>query len=353
MTALEGETLALTFGTDMKRASCRLSFLLALVLGLAVPLAAQQKSPPKPQVAATVNGEPVYVGEIVNAKLDDIIKMHRAERLSPDVVKAELLRDVINKRLVEQVITREGAVDEAAVQKQLDKLNTMLKDSKTTLEDYAAREGVGPEVARHEIVWALAWRKYLETNLADALEGYFNDHRRDLDGTLVRASHVLLRRDRAGETNAQLIARAEKIRQEIESKKLTFEEAAQKYSVGPSRHRGGDLGFIPRRGVMHEAFASAAFALEKGEVSKPVITPFGVHLIRVTEIKPGSKQWTQVVEEIKASASGNLFERVAAQERKTAKIEYTGKLPYFKPGTDEVVVPAASASAAGQSQAKK
>ncbi len=340
----------------MKQASKRSLILVAIVLCGWTPALAQQKSPPalpKPQVAATVNGDPVYVGEVVNAKLNDMIKVRRAERLQPEIAMAELLRDVINKRLVEQAITREGGVDDAAVEQQLDKLRTMLKDRSTSLEEYAARENVGPEVARHEIVWTLTWRKYLEQNLADTLEAYFNHHRKELDGTQVRVSHILLRRDRASETNDQLIARAETIRQEIESKKLSFEKAAQKYSAGPSHHRGGDLGFIPRHGVMHEAFASAAFGLEKDEVSKPVITPFGVHLIRVTEIKPGTKQWTEVVDEIRAQASRDLFEHMAAEEREKANIEFTGKIPYFKPGTNELVVPAAGENAANPKQAKR
>ena len=292
----------------------------------------------KPQIAAMVNGDPIYVGEI-DANLGDVLKQRRADGQRPEVAKAELLRDIINKRLIEQAIDREGGyIDKAAVDQQLDKLRNTLKDKRTTLEEYAAKQGVGPDVARHEIVWAMTWNKYLEQNLADLLEAYFNDHRKELDGTQVRASHILLRRESASETNEQLIARAEKIRQEIEAKKLTFEQAAEKYSAGPSRQHGGDLGFLPRHGVMDEQFAKAAFAIEKDEISKPVVTHFGVHLIRETDVKPGSKQWTEVVNDIKVLAARDLFDRMAIAERAKAKIEYTGKSPYFKPGSNEVVV---------------
>lgn len=60
---------------------------------------------------------------------------------------------------------------------------------------------------------------------------------------------------------------------------LRFEDLAQKFSKCPSAQRGGDLGEFGR-GRMVEAFEEAAFALNINEVSKPVRTRFGVHLIQ-------------------------------------------------------------------------
>lgn len=59
----------------------------------------------------------------------------------------------------------------------------------------------------------------------------------------------------------------------------TFDELAQKFSKCPSRARGGDLGEFGR-GRMVPAFEEAAFALKVDEVSGPVRTPFGYHLIK-------------------------------------------------------------------------
>jgi len=58
-----------------------------------------------------------------------------------------------------------------------------------------------------------------------------------------------------------------------------FEELARKFSRCPSAKGGGDLGFFGR-GRMVESFDEAAFALEIGEISKPVKTRFGYHLIQ-------------------------------------------------------------------------
>ena len=60
---------------------------------------------------------------------------------------------------------------------------------------------------------------------------------------------------------------------------VSFEELAQKYSSCPSRASGGDLGEFGK-GRMVEAFEDAAFSLNVGEVSKPIRTPFGYHLIK-------------------------------------------------------------------------
>ncbi|MDR2781462.1 MAG: peptidyl-prolyl cis-trans isomerase [Holosporaceae bacterium] len=90
----------------------------------------------------------------------------------------------------------------------------------------------------------------------------------------IHAKHILV------ETETQ----ANKILQDIQDGKLSFEEAAKKQSSCPSRTNGGDLGYFGR-GAMIKEFEKVAFATPKGEISKPVKTQFGWHIIKVIDKK--------------------------------------------------------------------
>jgi parvulin-like peptidyl-prolyl isomerase len=295
-----------------------------------------------PPLAATVDGEPVYVGE-VDVLVYNLQKTRQVVPAGLNKARAEILNQVINRRLAERAIRREGTfVTKAQIDKEIDKIKTQAYGMRLSLDQYVAKRRITVDVLRHEVGWNIGWAKYLEAKLGEALEGYFNEHRKELDGTLVRASHILLRSDRFNESVPQLLARAEKVREEIESGTITFEQAAEKYSAGPSRHTKGDLGYFPRYAVMTEDFSKAAFDLKKDELSKPLATAFGVHLIKVTDVKPGTKQWTESAAQLKSPASIDLFDKLVKKERESAKIEFTGKCPYLKPDTNELVLPARS-----------
>ncbi|MCF7858303.1 MAG: peptidylprolyl isomerase [Candidatus Cloacimonetes bacterium] len=68
-----------------------------------------------------------------------------------------------------------------------------------------------------------------------------------------------------------------------------FAELAKEYSDGPSAPQGGDLGFFGR-GRMVPDFENAAFSLKKGEISKPVQTRFGWHIIQLTDRRKNEGQ---------------------------------------------------------------
>ncbi len=116
------------------------------------------------------------------------------------------------------------------------------------------------------------------------VRAYYDKHQGEFDSPeTVHARHILIKTpaDAKG-------ADAEKGRKQLLKLKArlaqgeTFEALAKKYSEGPSNVRGGDLGWFAKD-AMVAPFAEAAFALAPGEVSDPVRTEFGWHLIQVEE----------------------------------------------------------------------
>lgn len=63
----------------------------------------------------------------------------------------------------------------------------------------------------------------------------------------------------------------------------TFEDEAKEKSLCPSGKKGGNLGWFGR-GQMVKEFENAAFSMKKGEISKPVKTQFGYHIIKVIDV---------------------------------------------------------------------
>jgi len=139
----------------------------------------------------------------------------------------------------------------------------------------------------------------------DEISGYYNENKEEfITGPSVRASHILV--DNEDEAN--------KVIAEINAG-LFFGEAAKKYSKCPSKEQGGDLGYFTR-GKMVPEFEDAAFSMEKNQVSKPVKTQFGYHIIKVTDKKDS---FIQPLDEVKSYIRNRLLS-MKQQEVYTEKI---------------------------------
>ncbi len=113
-----------------------------------------------------------------------------------------------------------------------------------------------------------------------------------------RIRHILIGAEAAGNRDAldSALAVATELRERL-ARGESFADLAREYSDDSgSALIGGDLGFISR-GTMPGPFEDAAFALAEGEVSEPVQTPFGIHLIRVDSVRPGSRRSFEDVRE--------------------------------------------------------
>ncbi len=104
------------------------------------------------------------------------------------------------------------------------------------------------------------------------------------------------------------------IRAQIESG-AAFEEMAKAHSDDPgSANNGGDLGFISR-GIMDPAFDAAAFSLKAGELSAPVRSAFGLHLIKVDEIREAkTRSFDQVKPQLKSEFQNEQADLVFSEQ---------------------------------------
>jgi parvulin-like peptidyl-prolyl isomerase len=283
-------------------------------------------------IAAKVNGVPIYAAEVAD-ELDAALKGRKLDDDQRPRVEAEMLRQLVDRRLVLAYLrSRSQAADKAAVDEQIALISAELKKHGTTLPAYLAARGISEEALRQQIAFRLSWKSYVERHVNDTvLERFFNSHRRDYDGTQVLARQILLAHPKDPDTAAvdKLKQQAAQLRQQIEDGKLKFEDAAAQHSSAPSKAGGGDLGWIPRHGSLPETLAAAAFALDAGQVSQPVVTRFGVHLVQVTDVKPGTKTWRDVAGELQSSVVRRGFAKIATAQNGKVPVEFTGAVPFI------------------------
>jgi peptidyl-prolyl cis-trans isomerase D len=119
----------------------------------------------------------------------------------------------------------------------------------------------------------------------------------------VEARHILIKVDQ--NADPQQVESARKKAEEIfklAKQGQDFAELARKYSEGPTRTKGGYLGTF-RREEMVKPFSDKAFSMNAGEISEPVRTPFGWHIIKVEKVNPAK---TLTLEEAEADIRKKL-----------------------------------------------
>ncbi len=278
------------------------------------------------QVLATVNGEPITRG--------DLYQYLQGFGLPPGQVSDEELfskgiEGLANFRLVNQYMIKQNPpVSEKEIDAEYNSLAEALKKDGQDINVALASAGMTTAQVRDEMKKKFRWRNYVKNVATDAvLKKYVDDNKDVFNRTQVRASHIVLRVEpnASPEDKAKVKAKLAGIKREIDGNKIGFADAANKYSedegnkVSPS---GGDLGYFTRRGQFDSSFTAAAFALKKGTVSDPVDTPFGYHLIQVTDRKEGSPvKFEEQKPYIQNEYETDLQERVVAEMRKTAKID--------------------------------
>ncbi|TIH12259.1 peptidylprolyl isomerase [Marinifilum sp. JC120] len=139
-----------------------------------------------------------------------------------------------------------------------------------------------------------------ETVTPEEIKAYYEANKESFQQEeQLKARHILITVDENA-PDKDVAAAEKKIKKVLAKAKSgqDFGKLAKKYSEGPSNSKGGELGWFGH-GAMVKPFEDAAFALKKGEVSKPVRTRFGWHLIKIDDVREaGQKELDQVKDEI-------------------------------------------------------
>jgi foldase protein PrsA len=192
---------------------------------------------------------------------------------------AAALDNMMVLKMIDMEATQLGIkVGEAEIDSELDRYKKNFA-SEEEFDYMLAMSGYTLDALKEQIRDSLKLRKIFELQIKPAEEDLqlFYDENKSYYGTpeQVRASHILL------ETREEAEAVLAELQQGADFAALAKEKSLDSYSAA----NGGDLDYFPR-GVMNEAFETAAFSLQPGELSGVVESPNGFHIIKITDKKP-------------------------------------------------------------------
>jgi parvulin-like peptidyl-prolyl isomerase len=279
-------------------------------------------------VAARVNGEAITIEEL-DKQVEQLKEQYPDMFEGPDGegrlidFKQRLLDNLINQELVRQAAEEQGVeVSQSDVDGQLETLRAGFQDE-AQFEQAIESAGMTTETLEDQIREQLLTSKLIEsltpdTDIADSdiAEYYEKNKQQFYQEDAKRTSHILFK----PEDKAQ----AEKVLAELEDGG-DFASLAKEYSVDTATaSKGGDLGW-PSTPFVAE-FQAAIDALDKGETSALVQTPYGWHIIRVTDERTGSQQeleevTDQIREILIQQRRADAYQEFLDELREAAEIE--------------------------------
>lgn len=226
----------------------------------------------------------------------EILQQQLLEPLSNSAMVADtMVQTVIRlsevKRVIDQV--------EIAPDQYLSEVNPDEEAIKAYYDQYQA-EFLLPERVRIEyLVLSLNDLAQQETVSSEEVRNYYEDHQSDYGQPEERqASHILIAvTDSSEDEKAEAKRKAEDILAQVTQDPEKFAELAKEFSDDSgSAKSGGELGFLGK-GVLVKEFEDVLFQMEPNEIRGLVETPFGFHIIKLSEIKPAKVATVEEVED--------------------------------------------------------
>lgn len=271
------------------------------------------------ETVAVVDGQKVTVRDVT------FLAELRGEPLVGGAkVPERVIEEAIDRVLIRQFLAGKKVVaPPELLAQQLQQVEALIRRRMEEPDGFLKRLGYTQEQFERELALPLAWAEYVQQTIpATLVRQYFDEHRAELDGTKIRARHVILQLPKGAspqdiETRQKRLAA---LRQEILAGQKDFATVAREISESPSKETGGDLGVISFRGRIPAPVAAAAFRLQPKEITEPVVSPFGVHLILVEERIPGQLSLEDARPQILETFGKELWKKTAQELRLKAKL---------------------------------
>ncbi len=283
-----------------------------------VPSAGQTE--PAGRVLAVVNGKNITEGD-----LEFLMLSRRVPEEQRKAVRDRFLEILIEQQLMREFLaSRKIQPSQIELDEQVSLVLKLIRDAGDDPAKVLAKLGMTEEKLREELALPLTWKSHLRLVVTnDRLRDYFEKHRARFDGTQVRVRQIFLKLPSEADASAvtAVETKLKELKNSIEAGEISFAEAASEHSEAPSKAEGGDAGWITYRGRLPADVSDAAFRLKVGEVSDPIRSPFGLHLITVTEHKPGQLSLEDVRAVVFNELSRELWRETVKAQKAKAKIE--------------------------------
>lgn len=267
---------------------------------------------------ATVNGHPVWQHDV------DLELLLSGNRQPTPADRDAALERVIDRTLVAKLIAAKGKNPLAEdVENLVQFVRRGIESGGDTVENVLGKLHLSEEDVRHAAELSVSWQAYVARTVTDKeVRSHFESHREQFDGTKVRLRQIV--RSLPASATPVEWDEAEKLladlRQQITAGKIEFAAAAAAHSTAPSAKTGGDVGWIGFRGGVPAPVSAAAFALQPGELSVPVRSALGVHLVQITERQPGELSLEDARPAVLEVLGEQLWDKTVKTLRAKAKI---------------------------------
>jgi peptidyl-prolyl cis-trans isomerase SurA len=239
------------------------------------------------RVVATVDGDPITMYE-----LESFIG-NRSPELDRAGIKTK--KDALDALITEKLLTKEIAAQKIAVRDEeidhyIKQVRGQNRLSDKQLKDALEQEGVSFDTYRAQVKKEIEKLQLLNKEIRgrvnitpEDIERYYEAHKKDYYlSSRVRLRHIVLRLtpNAPREVVEATFARARELRKRLVDGKEEFAKLAKLYSEDAAAAQGGDLGEIDPAQVLPQ-FEAVLPTLQEAEVSQPIRTDVGVHLIQV------------------------------------------------------------------------